>query len=112
MSENRFKAILGAAKGRTAEQSETAETAEAEHTHQAGTPAPPSPAPAQPSAPRRPGRPPGKRSDPTFEQVTAYIPRDLYRDVRIALLQDDRRPEFSELVADLLSGWLASRRSE
>jgi len=66
--------------------------------------APPSPAP-------RMGRPPGKRSDPSFEQVSAYVPRELYRKVRIALLEDDRAHEFSELMADLLSAWLAGRKS-
>ena len=66
--------------------------------------APPSPAP-------RIGRPPGKRSDPAYDQVTAYIPKALYRDVRILLLQEWQDQEFSELVAELLSAWLAGRNS-
>jgi len=77
--------------------------------------APPDPTPATPSptappspAPRK-GRPPGKRSDPAYEQVTAYIPGDLYRKIRIGLLEDAKGQEFSELVADLLSAWLAGR---
>jgi hypothetical protein len=65
--------------------------------------APPSPAP-------RKGRPPSKRSNPAFEQVTAYIPGELYRKVRIGLLEDAKGQEFSELVADLLSAWLAGRK--
>lgn len=67
--------------------------------------APPSPAP-------RKGRPPGKRSNPEFEQVTAYVPGELYRKVKIRLLEDGKGQEFSELVADLLTGWLAGRKPE
>jgi hypothetical protein len=71
---------------------------------------PASPPPAAPPSPAPPrGRPKGKRSDPAYEQVTAYIPGALYRDVRIGLLQDAKGQEFSELVADLLSAWLAGR---
>jgi hypothetical protein len=69
----------------------------------------PSPAPAEPpSAPRR-GRPSGKRSDPTYAQVTAYIPEELHRQVKIALLQDAKGQEFSELVGELLREWMKSR---
>jgi len=67
------------------------------------------PAPPEAPAPRAPGRPKGKRSDPAFEQVTAYIPSALYTRVRIALLEDGRRQEFSDVVAELLSGWLGGR---
>jgi len=75
-------------------------------------PTPPAPAPAAPPSPApRKGRPPGKRSDPAYEQVTAYIPGELYRKVRIGLLEDAKGQEFSELVADLLSAWLAGRKS-
>lgn len=73
-------------------------------------PAPlPSPAPIEAPAPARRGRPSGKRSDPTFAQVTAYIPEDLRRNVKIALLQDGEGQEFSELVGDLLREWFNSR---
>ena len=76
--------------------------------HVTADPAPlPSPAPS----PRPPGRPKtGKRSDPAFEQVSAYVPKSLYRDVRIALLEDDKGREFSEIVAELLTGWLKDRK--
>lgn len=70
------------------------------------------PTPAAPAleAPRRRGRPAGKRSDPTYDQVTAYIRRQTYRDVRIALLTQGRGQEFSELVEELLAQWLQSGR--
>jgi hypothetical protein len=55
----------------------------------------------------RPAR--GKRSNPDFEQVTAYIRKRTHADVKIALLREGQRQEFSALVEDLLAGWLASR---
>jgi hypothetical protein len=78
-------------------------------------PKPPPPKKRTPKAPpavvetKRRGRPSGKRSDPDFEQVTAYIRRDTHKDVKIALLRDDQGREFSELVEELLVGWLKSR---
>jgi hypothetical protein len=101
---SRFDGILKA-KGRGPAAQETPEeTPPAEASPDPSPVAPPSPAP-------RKGRPPGKRSNPAFEQVTAYIPGDLYRKVRIGLLEDAKGQEFSELVADLLSAWLAGRKS-
>jgi len=68
--------------------------------------------PEEGSAPnRRIGRPAtGKKSDPNYRQVTAYVRKDLYRDVTDALYdevrgQDAKRKEFSELVDELLEQW-------
>ena len=66
----------------------------------------PSPAPIVP--PKR-GRPPGKRSNPTFVQVTAYVPDDLHHNIKMALLSDRKKQEFSELVGDLLRDWFNAR---
>lgn len=52
------------------------------------------------------GRPKGKRSNPDYEQVTAYIKRETYRKTKIALLEQDEIADFSELVEDLLTEWL------
>lgn len=54
---------------------------------------------------KRKGRPRGKRSDPGFRQVTAYLPKDLYRRVKLKLLEAGEQ-DFSELIADLLAAWL------
>jgi hypothetical protein len=68
---------------------------------------------AEPAA--RPGRPPGKRSDPDFEQVTAYIKRKTYVGVKIELLKESQDQEkgqgreFSDLLEELLTDWLKSR---
>lgn len=54
----------------------------------------------------------GKKSDPNYRQVTAYVRRDLYKKVSDALYDQSRgypnakRKEFSELVDELLDAWL------
>lgn len=63
---------------------------------------------AQPVGKRR-GRPRGKRSHPDFEQITAYISKQTYRNTKIALLQKGEGQQFSELVENLLGDWLKSR---
>lgn len=52
------------------------------------------------------GRPAGKRSDSEFEQVTAYIRKSTHIAVKIALLQEGQKRQFSELVEHLLSEWV------
>jgi len=61
-----------------------------------------------PPEPKR-GRPKGKRSDPDYEQVTAYIRKDTHASIKIALLQEGQKREFSHLVQELLDEWLKSR---
>ena len=58
------------------------------------------------------GRPSGKRSDPKYTQVTAYIQGQTYRDVKVALLMGQEPQEFSELIEDLLSQWLSTQKSK
>lgn len=60
--------------------------------------------PAAPST--GPGARGGRRGDPAFTQVSAYIDRATYREVKRRLLDDGR--DFSELVDELLRGWLSS----
>jgi hypothetical protein len=47
-----------------------------------------------------------KRDDPEYSQALAYIRKDTKRRVKAALAKEDR--EFSELVEELLTGWLNS----
>lgn len=121
---SKFSAIIDQARGRGSEPEETLPP-------DAPTPPPavppelpavppspitstPGPSPALPQSPpsRGPGRPKGKRSDPAFEQVTAYLPSALYTRVRIALMEDGRRQDFSGLVAELVATWLDHRGRE
>lgn len=47
----------------------------------------------------------GKRSDPNYIQVGAYIPRTLNEDVKIKLVRHDG--DFSDLITELLEKWVA-----
>jgi|GEM_PF-4643421 len=47
----------------------------------------------------------GKRSDPAYEQVTAYIRKETYRQVKMRLLAQDGG-DFSTLMQALLEAWL------
>jgi hypothetical protein len=60
------------------------------------------------------GRRNGKRRDPAFEQVTAYIRKDTHHAVKLALLTEGTNRQFSDLVEVLLAEWLtkATRTSE
>jgi hypothetical protein len=55
------------------------------------------------AAPRRGGTR-GKSADPAFVKLTSYIRRDTHLAVKKRLLDEDR--EISELVQDLMVGWL------
>lgn len=46
----------------------------------------------------------GKRSDPNYIQVGAYIPIELNKSVKRRLVDTDQ--DFSELVAELLAQWV------
>jgi hypothetical protein len=70
---------------------------------------PPSPAPVGTPALKKRGRPAGKRSDPEYVQVTAYVPAELHHNIKVALLKERQGREFSVLVAELLASWLESR---
>lgn len=52
----------------------------------------------------------GKRSDPSFEQVTAYIRKDTYRQTKMALLQENDERDFSQLIEALLCAYLRTQK--
>lgn len=62
--------------------------------------------------PKRKGRPKGKRSNPDYEQVTAYIKKETYRQIRIALLQQSDAKDFSELIEQLLDEYLRTQNAK
>ena len=97
--------MLDAARGREQEEKDAPAAVEARK----GTRKKAAASSPTPAAKRRRGRPTGKRSDPDFEQVTSYIRRQTYADVKIELIREGLRREFSELVEELLSKWLKSR---
>lgn len=72
----------------------------------------PAPAVAPIQERRGPGRPPGRRSDPDYTQISAYIPLDLLLSVQDALSEERRRKRrrtprpVSDLIEDLLAEWM------
>lgn len=70
---------------------------------------PTEPAPLPPAETPKRGRPKGKRSDPDYEQVTAYIKSKTYTNVKIELLKEGQKRQFSELIQELLDDWVKSR---
>jgi len=87
---SKFDKILSTAKGR--DKTSTKKTSQADATQT-----------------KRRGRPTGKRSDPDFEQTTAYIRKETHRRVKISLLEEGQGREYSELVEELLSKWLSAK---
>jgi hypothetical protein len=67
---------------------------------------------------RRMGRPRGRRSDPDYTQISAYIPLDLLLEIQAELAQEKRRlrqrsaATVSELAETLLREWLNQRTSD
>lgn len=59
---------------------------------------------AEPAASRgRPGGK-GKRLNPDYAQVTAYIPKTLHTETKLNLIRQGNK-EFSQLVEELLLDW-------
>jgi hypothetical protein len=52
----------------------------------------------------------GKRRDPNYQQITAYLPQDLYIEMKMALVQE--RKEMSDLFAELAQQWLKTRTAK
>ena len=62
------------------------------------------------------GRPSGRRSDPDYTQISAYIPLELLHEVQELLLQERKRKrlrsgiDVSGLVEKLLTEWVKQQR--
>jgi hypothetical protein len=63
--------------------------------------------PAPPVAAATKVRQPGKKDNPAYVQVTVYLRKDIYKTARKLLIDDGR--QVSELVDDLVSGWITTR---
>ena len=66
-------------------------------------------APLPTITPVKMGRPPGKKTDPNYVQVTVYLRKDIHKTARKILLDDGG--QFSDLVDELVSRWIDSRRT-
>lgn len=61
---------------------------------------------APPYAPRRGRKKTGKRSNPDYEQASAYVRKKVRRRVTQALAVQEPRVDYSQLVEALLIRWL------
>jgi hypothetical protein len=52
------------------------------------------------------GRPRGKRSNPDYEQISAYLRKETYRAAKIKLLETGDDRDVSEVLAELLAAWV------
>jgi hypothetical protein len=52
----------------------------------------------------------GKRSHPDYTQAPAFVRKDTYKAVKIALLNDERGLDYSDLVEELLTAWLNNKK--
>jgi len=68
------------------------------------------PAPTVADEPVRRGRPQGKRSDPDYTQITAYITKATHKQVKLALLEQGDGQEISEVIEECLRDWIAKRK--
>lgn len=51
----------------------------------------------------------GKKGHPDYNQVTVYLKKETQNKAKIALLQAHDERDFSELMEDLLTNWLAAQ---
>ena len=102
MSNSRFTDVINAARNRPEQSHEELEPQPVQQRPVASS----APQPQRP-APAKRGRPTGgKRNNPDYEQVGAYIPKELNKRVKMRLLEMDKDREFSELIEYLLKKWL------
>jgi hypothetical protein len=99
---SKFNAILNAAKDRAPEAKELDTTKDDLYT----------PIPETTVSPKAMGRPKGKRSNPDYEQVTAYIKKETHKNVKRELLDNEDIHDFSELLEILLVEWLSTQKSK
>jgi hypothetical protein len=52
----------------------------------------------------------GKRSHPDYTQAPAFVRKDTYKAIKIALLNDERGLDYSDLVEELLTAWLTKKK--
>lgn len=73
------------------------------------SPLPAAPMPAQTAVGQGRGRPPGKRSDPEWKPRTILMRTKIHRRVSGILLEQDEGPDLSELIDELLAGWISKQ---
>jgi hypothetical protein len=72
------------------------------------TDTPPPSSPKASSSMKNEKRTTGKSSNPDYTQVLTYVRRDTHNAVRAALIFDQEKRDLSDLVEELLAGWVKS----
>jgi hypothetical protein len=54
----------------------------------------------------------GKRAAPGYVQVGVYLPKKLHNEAKVKLIQEGVDRDFSQLIADLLTEFVANRHSK
>ena len=49
----------------------------------------------------------GKRSDPDYVQISAYIRKETHRLAKRKLLEEDSERDLSDVIEELLSNWVS-----
>jgi hypothetical protein len=49
----------------------------------------------------------GKRSDPDYVQISAYIRKETHRLAKRKLLEEDSEQDLSDVIEELLSNWVS-----
>jgi len=63
--------------------------------------------PPKPEVPAKNPRPIGKRQNPEYQQISAYVRRDLYDEIRKQLI--GRQEDFSDLLESWMKNWLGPK---
>ena len=53
----------------------------------------------------------GKRNNPDYKVVGVLMPKKLHKKAKVLLMDDDEERDFSDLMTELLEGWLAQQDS-
>jgi hypothetical protein len=56
------------------------------------------------------GRPPGKRSNPEWKLYSHFLKRKTQREAVAMLVSDDDGRDLSDVLQELLEGWITQRR--
>ncbi|MDJ0590156.1 MAG: hypothetical protein QNJ72_09210 [Pleurocapsa sp. MO_226.B13] len=51
----------------------------------------------------------GKRNNPDYKVVGVLMPKKLHKKAKVLLMDDDEERDFSDLMTELLEGWLAQQ---
>ncbi len=49
----------------------------------------------------------GKRSDPDYVQISAYIRKETHREAKRKLLEEDSERDLSDVIEELLRNWVS-----